>query len=606
MGQKCMEDQMMVECIRRGMGKQDRDLLVIDLRPWKSAWANKAGGGGFEGYPRCQLVFGGIDNIHAVRDAWKAMGAAVSNVVEGEVGSWWKDVANSSWYDYMGAIMQSTLRIVKEVSGSHSNCMVHCSDGWDRTAQTTSLAMLCLDSHYRTQAGFLQLIQKEWCSFGHRFRTRLALGEQPTSEYSPVFIQWLDCVYQIQQQFPNAFEWTSAVLIRLAHEVLSNRYGTFLCDNERERHQKVKSFAISVWSVLLRPEELSTWQNPNYTKSKKPLAFSVCQGNYMIWEDYWFRFHPRSAQLRVAEAILGAQAAFTAPAASPPVASSGSAEIKELAPPADPLSASIVSVAAAPPSMAATLEDPLFRPEELTTAKAEEAKRKPLFQDDDDEDVFAKPSRKPTETKEVDADRITEDNAAAAGKAAEEAAGKKAQDDRAAEVAAADAAAAARKVSEEAAARKAEEEAAAVSAAVEEAAAKKAQDDRASEEAAAKKAKDDAAAARKVSEEAATKKAEEEAAAAAVEEAAAEKAQNDRIAEAAAAKKAEDDASERAAAKKAEEEAAVASAAAEEAAAKKAEEQSAAASAAAAEEAAAEKAEVQTSAASAAPAEDLL
>lgn len=32
--------------------------------------------------------------------------------------------------------------------------MVHCSDGWDRTAQLTSLAMLMLDSHYRTLRGF--------------------------------------------------------------------------------------------------------------------------------------------------------------------------------------------------------------------------------------------------------------------------------------------------------------------------------------------------------------------------------------------------------------------------------------------------------------------
>lgn len=32
--------------------------------------------------------------------------------------------------------------------------VVHCSDGWDRTAQLTSLAMLMLDSHYRTLRGF--------------------------------------------------------------------------------------------------------------------------------------------------------------------------------------------------------------------------------------------------------------------------------------------------------------------------------------------------------------------------------------------------------------------------------------------------------------------
>ena len=32
--------------------------------------------------------------------------------------------------------------------------LVHCSDGWDRTAQTTSLASLMLDPYYRTIEGF--------------------------------------------------------------------------------------------------------------------------------------------------------------------------------------------------------------------------------------------------------------------------------------------------------------------------------------------------------------------------------------------------------------------------------------------------------------------
>lgn len=48
--------------------------------------------------------------------------------------------------------------------------MVHCSDGWDRTGQLTSLAMLMLDGYYRTIRGFEVLLEKEWLSFGHRFQ----------------------------------------------------------------------------------------------------------------------------------------------------------------------------------------------------------------------------------------------------------------------------------------------------------------------------------------------------------------------------------------------------------------------------------------------------
>ncbi|CAE7896496.1 mtm1, partial [Symbiodinium microadriaticum] len=209
-----------------------------------------AGGGGFEAYPNCRVIFGGIENIHAVRDAWRAMGAAVRNIVEGQVGSWFKDVANSGWYDYIGLILGSTLKVVEEILYNQANVVIHCSDGWDRTAQVSSLVMLCLDPYYRTQEGFLKLVQKEWCSFGHRFRTRLAIGEQPTAEYSPVFIQWLECVFQLQQQFPDTFEFAPPVLIRLADEVFSNRYGTFFCDNEQER-RKVEKQTLSLWTTLL-------------------------------------------------------------------------------------------------------------------------------------------------------------------------------------------------------------------------------------------------------------------------------------------------------------------------------------------------------------------
>jgi protein tyrosine/serine phosphatase len=33
--------------------------------------------------------------------------------------------------------------------------LIHCSDGWDRTAQLSSLALLMLDPYYRTIKGFM-------------------------------------------------------------------------------------------------------------------------------------------------------------------------------------------------------------------------------------------------------------------------------------------------------------------------------------------------------------------------------------------------------------------------------------------------------------------
>uniref|UniRef100_A0A7S4SLR4 Myotubularin phosphatase domain-containing protein n=1 Tax=Alexandrium monilatum TaxID=311494 RepID=A0A7S4SLR4_9DINO len=378
--QRCAEDQKMVEVVRRGADPQaERDLLVIDLRPWRSAWANKAGGGGFEGYPRCKLVFGNIDNIHCVREAWRAMGKAVSNVVEGEPGTWMRDVANSCWYDYMGAILNSTRMVVTELFEHRSSALVHCSDGWDRTAQVCSLAMMCLDPHYRTQEGLLRLVQKEWCSFGHRFRTRLALGEVPSGEYSPVFIQWLDCAYQLFRQYPSAFEWTPGVLLRLAQEAASNRYGTFLCDSERERAERVRPHTRSLWSALLRPEEASGWFNWDYRPTGRALVPNVCQANYAIWDAYWFRYHlrgqrPGSDAARPADPAPGAAPAA---AAAPEVAAAGPPPAAAASPPPPPPAAQPQPAASGASSAPGSEEAAsLFSPQELaSTATAAPQRR---------------------------------------------------------------------------------------------------------------------------------------------------------------------------------------------------------------------------------------
>lgn len=54
---------------------------------------------------------------------------------------------------------------------------VHCSDGWDRTSQACALGELVLDPYYRTMDGFIVLIEKEWCSFGHQFALREGHGK---------------------------------------------------------------------------------------------------------------------------------------------------------------------------------------------------------------------------------------------------------------------------------------------------------------------------------------------------------------------------------------------------------------------------------------------
>lgn len=60
---------------------------------------------------------------------------------------------SSGWLKHIRSILETAWFIARAVSAGVS-VVVHCSDGWDRTAQVCSLAALLLDPYYRTIQGF--------------------------------------------------------------------------------------------------------------------------------------------------------------------------------------------------------------------------------------------------------------------------------------------------------------------------------------------------------------------------------------------------------------------------------------------------------------------
>ena len=128
------------------------------------------------------------------------------------------------------------------------------SDGWDRTAQLTSLSQLLLDPHYRTIEGFLLLIEKEWISFGHQFKHRL--GKLTHKETSPVFLQFLDCVTQMISQFPSEFEYSVGFLEVIAKCTYSGYFSTFRQDCESHRNAELLG-AVSNLATDFESEDLS-------------------------------------------------------------------------------------------------------------------------------------------------------------------------------------------------------------------------------------------------------------------------------------------------------------------------------------------------------------
>ncbi|NXH96648.1 MTMR3 protein, partial [Pachycephala philippinensis] len=128
---------------------------------------------------------------------------------------WLSALESTKWLQHLSVLLKSALLVVHAVDRDQRPVLVHCSDGWDRTPQIVALAKLLLDPYYRTTEGFQVLVEMEWLDFGHKFADRCGHGENSDdlNERCPVFLQWLDCVHQLQRQFPCSFEFNEAFLV---------------------------------------------------------------------------------------------------------------------------------------------------------------------------------------------------------------------------------------------------------------------------------------------------------------------------------------------------------------------------------------------------------
>lgn len=249
---RCGADEEFMASIARA--SPSGTLWIADARPKLAARANQLRGHGYEygrHYRGCSIEFLGIKNIHEMRDAQHALARAVAYAPR------LADVAAERWLRHLRLLLTSAARIAAQVAAGIS-VLVHCSDGWDRTPQLTSLAMLLLDPHYCTPAGFATLVEKEWVAFGHKFqdRCRHVPAPRPSREQSPIFLQFLDCVHQLLTAHPAAFAFNDTFLTVLADETYAGRFGTFLYNSERERAAAAAAArTASVWDYIAQRHE---------------------------------------------------------------------------------------------------------------------------------------------------------------------------------------------------------------------------------------------------------------------------------------------------------------------------------------------------------------
>ncbi|KMZ09753.1 myotubularin-related protein 10-B [Drosophila simulans] len=166
-------------------------------------------------------------------------------------------------------------------------CVLQESNGRDLCCVISSLAQLLLDPHFRSIDGFQSLVQKEWVALEHPFQRRLGhvYPAQPAggnaelfdSEQSPVFLLFLDCVWQLLQQFPDEFEFTQTYLTTLWDACFVPIFDTFQFDTQAQRLKAVTDSQLVLrpvwdWGEQFSDKDKMFFSNPLYQRQRGDLG----------------------------------------------------------------------------------------------------------------------------------------------------------------------------------------------------------------------------------------------------------------------------------------------------------------------------------------------
>ncbi|XP_076011783.1 myotubularin-related protein 10 [Genypterus blacodes] len=197
---------------------------------------------------RCEVTRSDVDkilpNIQEIRSAFvKVRQICVTDPFEESEERWLSSIESCRWLECVRAFLKHSAEIVYILDGTHSSVILQEEEDRDLNCVVSSLVQLMLDPHYRSLIGFQSLVQKEWVMAGHRFLNRCNHLKKNDKEESPLFVLFLDCVWQMMNQYPAAFEFTETYLTVLSDSMWIPVFSTFLFNSPKDQAEHLMDFA---------------------------------------------------------------------------------------------------------------------------------------------------------------------------------------------------------------------------------------------------------------------------------------------------------------------------------------------------------------------------
>ncbi|KAG8041949.1 hypothetical protein G9C98_007253 [Cotesia typhae] len=212
-----------------------------------------------------------------------------------------------SWSNHRGAALVKMSELIPTISepsdhlNSGTSVILQENAGRDLCCVISSLVQLILDPYFRTITGFQTLLQKEWVAAGHPFCDRLGHIIKPNGEKSPIFLIYLDCVWQLCQQYPSKFEFTETYLTSLWDTAHVSIFDTFIFNCERDRTNAATDINSSLvlrsvwdWREQFTDQDILLFYSPffNSADEEKYLKPQFSVSCLELWTQCYFRWIP--------------------------------------------------------------------------------------------------------------------------------------------------------------------------------------------------------------------------------------------------------------------------------------------------------------------------